>query len=264
MINNDDDYDNDYSDCTDSVVTRLIVTRLKMAQLTGPNVSLRVFILLSLFCGCALVATQTRAQTCGTLDNQFGPWDYTAPDSHQKGFRDNPDWSKLSLVEMHHFYPEIENLTSRDHLGKPYYAKIMGDLDYTLLAFPNHHRALYSMIKLDLQLNQQLPQVPGFTWHRTADCYFERALRFAPKDPVVHLLHGIYLHRTDRLDDALAAYLRSEQLNPNTADLHYNLGLLYHELSDFERAKDHAQRAYQLGHRQTGLRDKLAQTGHWP
>lgn len=62
---------------------------------------------------------------CGALQNAFGPFD----DRTARGYN-------LDVVGSYHFTPPVEALI-RGASGT-----IGGDLDYTLRAFPNHHRAL--------------------------------------------------------------------------------------------------------------------------
>ena len=75
-------------------------------------------------------ASLAQAGNCGPLANAFGPFDYRT----EKG-------NSLYLVESAHFTPAVEAVIA----GNTTY--IGGDLDYTLRAFPNHHRALMSMIR---------------------------------------------------------------------------------------------------------------------
>ena len=205
---------------------------------------------------CLLHPAMSYSQACGSLSNSFGPFDYTDPSSYETGLNGSSD-SRLSVVERFHFFPEVENLIQAP-------GPAFANLDYTLRAFPNHHRALYAVSKLERQLDGKLPtkQLKGYP--RSVDCYFTRAKQFKPDDPTIYLLHGIHLHTLGRHEDALTQYKSSEQLYPNSADLQYNIGLLYFELGQFELAKAHAQKAYQLGHKQLGLLNKLKQAGHWP
>lgn len=206
------------------------------------------------------LASPADAQLCGSLQNAFGPYDYTDPAARQ-GKDGHP--AALDIVERFHFSEEVESLARIDHKGSVDARSLLGDLDYTLRAFPNHHRALYAVSKLEQQVGR-LPQLQGMRWPRSAACYFERAQRFRSNDPIVHLLQGIHLHRTGSLGEALKAYQRSEKLYPNSADLQYNMGLLQFDLGDYPLAKKYAERAYELGHTKPGLRNRLARAGHWP
>ena len=73
---------------------------------------------------------------CGVLQNAYGPFDYRDPVSK----RDN-----LPIVESFHFTPDVESLRH----GRS--GSVLGDLRYTLRAFPNHHRALKSMARYGLE-----------------------------------------------------------------------------------------------------------------
>lgn len=194
---------------------------------------------------------------CGSLKNHYGPFDYTNVDDYK---------NRLPIVESYHFTLEVESLIR----GKS--GALWAELDYTLRAFPNHHRALYAMLRYDIrerQKSQQInrpyqPPVSERGFPVTAACYFDRALRWRPNDPNVHLIYGIYLQRTGKLDQALERYKISEKLQPNSADLQYNLGLAYFQKKDYMLAKQHARRAYQLGYPLPGLRNQLKRVGQWP
>src|ERR1039457_1952950 len=77
------------------------------------------------------------ADFCGELANAYGPFDY----------RNSAFASNLYLIERAHFTPEVEQGVKGNagYIGQ--------DLDYTLRAFPNHHRALATMAKLGLKGN---------------------------------------------------------------------------------------------------------------
>ena len=199
---------------------------------------------------------------CGDLQNAFGPFDYTDPSIrvHESGIGDN----KLHLVESAHFYEAIEDLTQ----GETDMQLLLHHLDYTLRVFPNHHRALYAVMRLEDELGGKIPQHHfrnvGSSYERTPDCFFDRAVRFRPNDPTVHLLRGIYYHWLNQFDKAMEAYRQSETLYPKSADLKYNLGLLFIDRAEYETARKYAKEAYDLGHTQIGLREKLTQAGYWP
>jgi tetratricopeptide (TPR) repeat protein len=178
---------------------------------------------------------------CGGLDNSYGPWDYTNA-AHRA--------QKIPIVDQYHFNADVENLIQGQS------GSIMGDLDYTLRAVPNHHRALYSVAKYQLAGGK----TEGF---RTADCYFDRAMRFKPDDGMVYLVYGIYLQRRGKAAEAEQNYRRAVELAPDNAEVHYNVGLYYLGLKDYPLAREHAKRAYELGYTLPGLRRKLEQAGEW-
>jgi Tfp pilus assembly protein PilF len=178
---------------------------------------------------------------CGALENAYGPYDYTNPD-HRK--------NKIPIVEGAHFYHEVESLTSAT-LGSVY-----GNLDYTLRAVPNHHRALMAVARYQLQGGD----TTGF---RSAECYFDRAMRFKPDDGTVYLVYGIYLAKKKDFKGAEEAYLRATELLPESPEPTYNLGLLYVDTAQLDKAKERAIKAYSLGYPLDGLRNKLKRLGKW-
>lgn len=190
---------------------------------------------------------------CGDLENHFGPYDYREASEDLK-----------KLVERPHFPSKVENLIGGHTSMTP-----MGDINYTLRVFPNHARALNAVSKYEIKKQQQAregdrPYNPESEGGLTAECYFDRAMRWRPNDPDVYLVYGIHLYRLGRLDRALAAYKASERIRPNSSDLQYNMGLLYFDLKQYALAKEHAKKAYQLGYPLPGLRKKLASVGEWP
>src|SRR5262245_13991012 len=119
----------------------------------------------------ALAVGEATAQSCGSLKNPYGPFDYRT----QKG--------SLAIVEEYHFQPQVEYLKAgiSDTVG--------GELDYTLRASPNHHRALHAMVRLSRKERREQPQGSRYT----VQCWFMRAVEFAPDDPNVRVLYGHWL-----------------------------------------------------------------------
>jgi tetratricopeptide (TPR) repeat protein len=192
----------------------------------------------------ALALGAGRAQAfeeCGELANAYGPYDY----------RTSRD--KLAIVEGAHFTPDVEALRSGNT------GQIGGDIDYTLRASPNHPRALIAMANLGRKLNTEQP--PGAKY--TLACYFDRAVRFANDDPMVRLVYGTYLARLGKPRDAVVQLDVALKLDENNANIHYNLGLIYLDLKDYRKAREHAERAYALGFALPGLRKRLEEAGQW-
>jgi len=59
------------------------------------------------------------------------------------------------------------------------------------------------------------------------------------------------------------AYNDASTLGLDTAEFHYNMGLLMVDVKDYESAKVHAQKAYSMGARFPGLQNKLKAVGEW-
>ena len=100
--------------------------------------------------------------------------------------------------------------------------------------------------------------------YRAVDCYFERARRFAPDDVAVMLLEGHYFRKRKDWASARESYEAALALQPDSADVRYNVGLFYAEIGEYDKAVENARVAYSLGYPLPGLRNKLARSGHWP
>jgi predicted Zn-dependent protease len=181
------------------------------------------------------------AQGCGSLANSYGPFDY----------RTSKD--RLEIVEGAHFTSDVETLRA----GAT--SSVAGDIDYTLRASPNHHRALNAMVNLSVRVQKAKP--PGA--HYTVDCYFERAFRFAPDDGLVRLIYGVYLSRINRNREAIKVFEDAKKYEANNANVYYNLGLAYLDVKDYPNALENAQTAYRLGAPLPGLRARLKAAGQW-
>jgi len=205
----------------------------------------RALVLIFSLSGTLLPQPADAVQPCGSLKNPYGPFDYTNPTDFTE---------KLGIVENRHFTFDVEALKKGGSTGS-----LARDLDYTLRAFPNHHRALYAMARYQL-----LAKGKGDARY-TIECYFDRAIRLNQDDGVVWMLHGIYLHKKHDYKEALDKYERALELIPRdeTADLHYNMGLLFVDMKQYARANEHAQLAYELKYPLPGLRNRLKKLGYW-
>ena len=191
--------------------------------------------------GIAPVMAQSSPELCGALTNGFGPYDYRT-DRHQ-----------LPIVESAHFTPVVEMLIrgSSGYIGS--------DLDYTLRAFPNHHRALVSITRYAEKTKSLQP--PQLRW--TVECYFERATRFRPDDTVSRMLFAQFLYKLARPEEARAQLQRAAHAAQDNPVTYYNVGLVYAEAKDYPRALEQAHRAMAMGLQRDGLRQMLAAAGQW-
>lgn len=215
---------------------------------------LRALGLLTLSVGCSGVFAQVDANFCGPLGFGFGPFDYRPErDPPTQGTGDHT--VKLGLVEGAHFTTEVELLIrARRSNGDP-----GGDIDYTLRAFPNHHRALLSVMRYGEKKASQKPA--GLTV--TVECYFERATRFAADDPIVRMIYSSYLAKNKRQPEALAQLEYATRLAAESGFTHYNIGLFYFEMKVYDKAVARAHRALELGFERTELADLLKTAGKW-
>jgi tetratricopeptide (TPR) repeat protein len=181
---------------------------------------------------------------CGELKTHYGPFDY----------RKRVELAQqLEMVEHAHFTPDVEKLIQgvSGYLG--------GDLHYTLETWPNHHRALASLARLALKTKSN--KVSGLKF--SFECYFNRAIRFRPDDGTVRMLYGSYLYKLGRANDALEQLEEAARLEPENGIINYNLGLVYFNRKDYDKALIFAKKAEALEYPLTALKSKLTQIGKW-
>ncbi len=182
---------------------------------------------------------------CGKLSGgHFGPFDYANRHSLQ---------ADLDVVENHHFNHDVENLI-RGMTGT-----IAGDLNYTLHAWPNHHRALVALAKLSIR--DKSTRFHGLRY--PVECYFDRAMRMNATDTTVRSIYGGYLLQKERNKEAIEQLEIAVNLEPENATALYNLGLLHFKQKNYEKANDYAQKAYTLDFPLPGLKNKLIAAGKW-
>lgn len=199
-------------------------------------------LILAVFAAATSAVAQPSGGACGSLANAFGPFDYRYVRGHE-----------LQIVEGAHFTPTVEELIrgNRGNLGS--------DLDYTLRAFPNHHRALVSMIRYGERTKS--PQPPNTRY--PVECYLERAIRFQRDDVIARLLYATFLQKAGRHDEANAQLEQAEGFAGDSAFTHYNIGLVYLDGKNYQGAVRQAHRAYELGFPRTELKDRLIAAGKW-
>ena len=194
-------------------------------------------------------AQATNYSFCGPpLDsNAFGrALDYNDP---------NNDFDIHMNVEENHFDRDVEMLVR----GKT--GELPIDIAYVLFQIPNHHRALAAMSRWE-RAHGYHPDLARNNVY-SIDCYFRRALTFRPNDATVHMLYGMHLHVEGESDQALNEYLIAKRFEPDNVEINYNLGLLYVELGEFEKARESARLAYGKGFPLMGLKSKLERLGEW-
>jgi len=185
---------------------------------------------------------------CRGESENFGPFDYLQRHSRM---------SELRIVEKHHFGPQVEQLIGGMRTGDP--KSVPSEIHYTLKAWPNHHRALNSIIQY------QLIKLGGkkFTRFPPAECYLQRAIKFSPEDGTTRMLYANLLQRTGHKKSALKQYEKALALKPKGVQVKYNLALLLVDLKKYERAKGYATDLYAKGFPLPGLKNKLKKAGYW-
>jgi hypothetical protein len=144
------------------------------------------------------------------------------------------DHDKITLSEARHFTPKVEALVRGDS------SLLVGaDLNFMLLNYPNHHRALVATMRLGEK--EQTKQPAGVLY--SVACYFIRALRFRPYDVAATMLYANYWRGTGV--STMRAQLRESALRAGDDPLsHYNIGLVYLEMKDYDLALEQAHKAY--------------------
>ena len=187
---------------------------------------------------------QSVGNNCGELrpEGQYGPYD------------SRTDRSKLPIVLGAHFTPKVEALISGQTTERP-----GGDIDYTLRAIPNNHRALMSMMRLGEKEKTLQPSGSRFT----VSCWFERAILFAPDDAIVRMIYSSYLHSKGAAKEVAAQMEFAKFHAKDNPFTHYNIGLHYFDFKNYGQALAQAHKAMALGFVRTALRDQLAAAGKW-
>jgi hypothetical protein len=189
------------------------------------------------------VAGQGAASVCGDLANHYGPFDYRTSSTELR-----------ERIEDFHFTPQVEGLIRGQS------TMVLGaDLNYTLRVFPNHHRALLSLMRYGKRVKSSQPAGLNFP----VECYFERALRFQKDDAVTRMLYATFLAENDRRNDALAELERATKTAGDNAFTQFNAGLIYLDLQEYDKALAQAHKAMALGFPRDDLRDRLTQLGKW-
>ena len=203
-------------------------------------------ILLVLFALAPLDASSQRscAPWPAVNGDGIGPFDYTDPAQ--------ANW--LRNVNANHFDQNVRALVKGQSA-----AHVSQDLHFVLHRFPNHHPALDAMMRLaDKQQRQQPSGSP-----ENVECYLYRATVFAPNDPVSKTLYGIQLLKLRKHKEALVQLTAAHELRPDDRNIHYNLALLYFDEKNYNKSKEHAKRAYELGFPLPGLKKKLQSVNAW-
>jgi tetratricopeptide (TPR) repeat protein len=208
-----------------------------------PTASVLAALLLAAGAGLSPARAQEDLPTsCGQIGGGYGPFDYRTAPAHEK-----------ALVETPHFPKIVENLVrgNRGYLG--------GDLEYTLRAFPNHHRALISVIRYGRKTGTDKP--PNMTF--TVECFLKRAVFYRPNDGLVRVIYAGYLFEKNRADEAQVHLSKAEEFAPNDPFRLHSIGSVYLEAKVYDKARIFAQRTEALGYTNSPLKNALLKAGQW-
>lgn len=197
---------------------------------------------------------------CGELKNYggIGPWDYADPSSTASTGAD--PMGRIKRVENVHFNSEMKMLNTKRYSIE----KLTAEIHYTLRVFPNHPEALVAISRLERMAGGKLSQNSAsiFTPKISAYCFFDRAIRYRSDDKAVRYAYAIHLHQNRKYQEALEQYRFAEPNYEDNRLFQYNIGLLYADLKNWEKAVEHAQSAYSSGVTFTALRQRLEKAGY--
>lgn len=208
-----------------------------------------------LFIATAHAIAQQLPPGCGVLrmEGRFGPYDYR-PEGYIQENTYRSHKALLFIVENAHFTPEVESLIRGKTSAAPGH-----DISYTLHSFPNHHRALIAMTNLSERERSLKPSGSSYP----VECWFSRAIAFKPDDTVIRLIYANFLVKAKRNDEA------EQQLNVangqagDNAFTYNNIGLIYFDMKDYDKALVNAHKAIALGLRTPSLPDLLKSVSKW-
>lgn len=204
------------------------------------------------FAKAAPVDITPRIQTfqCGDFTGHFGPLDFRSADPRDK-----------QNVESNHFEMELSSflmgrVEGRNRAGT---GTVAGGFQYTLKAFPNHPVALKVMEELGRKLKSEQPQGTMYP----LECWYVRAFKIAPDDPMVRALYGIYLAYRDRSEEARHNLDIADPELQYSRAMQYMMGEARFQLKQYEKAQLNAMRAARLGFPGDVLQKALQDGGHW-
>lgn len=200
-------------------------------------------LLLTCLAALALPALANPEKECGSLEWNYGPYDYRSATAHQR-----------KLVESAHFTPEAEQLKEAPT------GSLGADIKYTLSVFPNHPRALLAMERLAVKEKRNPPNGAKYT----VECFYERAMRFKPDDHIPRLFYVNYLIRNNKSLDEARRHL--DYVADTTKDdplAQFNVGMLYLDMKDYDKALVQAHRVMAMGYDRRELRERLTAAGRW-
>ncbi|WP_153131821.1 tetratricopeptide repeat protein [Dechloromonas hortensis] len=220
----------------------------------------KLFSLTFLVLASVSIPSYSAVEDCGELKNygDIGPWDYSDPSSSASTGAD--PMGRIKRVENVHFNSDVRSLNRKRYSID----QLTAEIHYTLRMFPNHTEALVSISRLEKMAGGKLPQNTAtiYTPRLSAYCFFDRAIRFKENDKNVRFAYAIHLHQNGKFKEALEQYLLAEPQWEDNRYFQYNLGLLYADMKNWEKAVDYAQRAYGSGVSFPSLRQKIEKSGY--
>lgn len=186
------------------------------------------------------------------VKGRHGPFDYNKASHGEK-----------KLVEGPHFdqhYQAYRLGNQKLQKKKDYIIETpAAGFGYTLWAFPNHSPALAAMEDLGIKHKSERPPGAELRVH----CYFQRAVKLVPDDPLVRSIYGYYYARRGKAPEAMQQLAKAESIGDESMSVLVYTAFAYLELKEYDKALAAAKNAYQLGYSLPGLQNRLEKAGKW-
>jgi tetratricopeptide (TPR) repeat protein len=192
------------------------------------------------------VGNTMEGQPCRGSRVPSGPYDYLLRKKYL---------GPLFTTEEYHLTPTILNLQ------KDTTTSAINEIQYSLMTWPNHHKALYAAYQYRLKSRGKWGQ--RLNAATPVECHLQRAAKFSPRDPVPHMLHGLLLHDFEKYPQALQSFRKANRLLPNDVITLYNMGLTLVKLENYEEAMQVAKEVYSTDFPLQGLKNMLVRAGQW-
>ena len=177
---------------------------------------------------------------------QRGNLDYYAPRTKGEGGVDQIYSSSLN----NHLRDGRARLATGD------YNSAKSEFEFVLNYVPNDPQALSGLSEVCVRW--KLPACDS-----AMEQWFQRAIVRNPGASPSYVVQALFLHRKNKLEEAVKVYKQAIELAPDSINAHYNIGLAYTDLKQYDLANQHAQKSYALGVSLPGLRARLEKAGKW-
>ena len=213
----------------------------RLGRSCSRSVPRMVVYILAILLGSKFAVAQTASPEC-SWPHKAATYDYRI------------EKRSFAPIENRHFPPQVEALVRGSTTSA-----IGADIDYMLDKVPNHHRALLSLVRLgERDKTDNIRGTKG-----SVGCYFERALGFRSDDTTVRLIYATFLSKHAREPEATRQLEMAASDAGDNPFTHYNIGLVYFDMKNYDRALAQAHKAYGLGFGSPNLRDQLMAAGKW-
>ncbi len=194
------------------------------------------------------VGNSFNGYACQGSNQGFGPYDYSNKKHRKK---------HLPIVENYHFTPEIQQLIR----GKT--GSVLGDINYTIMAFPNHYKALTALMYYDSIFQSEIIAKKKRAISPPLECYFQRAMNFVSKDATLKMLYAGYLKKKNKIELATQFYEKAIELAPKQLRFRYIYAMFLMDQKQYNPAVEQAKIIYEKHYPDQKLKKALIKLGKW-